>query len=613
MVRPAEPRPDPPVLERRFAQGRQFEEQMVAQLLALHPAARVISPADRADPAGWAEREAATLSAMRARVPLVLGGRLPADPVGRRVGEPDLLVLAGSQPGYRPVDVKHHRCLDADPHRPPARCAPLHRPGWEAAEPVAGSAARNRREDLVQLAHYQRMLEAAGMAAGDGRFGGIIGVDGVVTWYDLDEPRWLVQPWAARSGPRGAASRTRPQRRSAMQVYDAEFQFRLDVLAAAAGHLADPARPLLVEPARISECPECPWRSWCGPRLRAGPGDVSLLPRVGWRARRVHREHGVTNRAELAALDHRTATLVANGVDLRPVTTALGTRPDDTPISAVLGGRRRAQLARLAEAGIRTLGDARALDPRTAGYSDRPMQDLPDQIDLARATLGGAPAYRRRGINRVAVPRGDVEVDIDLENVESGVYLWGALVTIRTPGWAGGPAGYRPFARWAPMTAEVEAGLFAEFWAWLSGLRQAATEAGRTFRAYCYNAAAEGSQLRRLAAAAGRTDEIAAFTSSAQWVDLLRVFDTQLITGSGTGLKAVAGLCGFTWAVEDPGGGESMLHYDEAVGAADPAAVRAARDWLLAYNRNDVEAARALREWLDHSATRCPPVDGLGS
>ncbi len=211
------------------------------------------------------------------------------------------------------------------------------------------------------------------------------------------------------------------------------------------------------------------------------------------------------------------------------------------------------------------------------------------------------------------MPRGDVEVDIDLENVEDGVYLWGTLVTIRSPGWTGGAAGYRAFCRWAPITAEVEAGLFAEFWAWLAGLRQAAAAAGRTFRAYCYNAAAEGGALRRLAATVGLTDEVAAFISSAQWVDLLRVFDTQLITGSGTGLKAVAGLCGFTWAVEDPGGGESMLRYDQAVGATDPAAAQAARDWLLAYNRDDVAATRALRDWLDQTAASCPAIESLGS
>ena len=455
VVQPAEPRPDSPALQRRLARGRQFEEHIVARLAELHPTAVSIAPGDRTG------RETATLAAMRTGVPLILGGRLPADLAGRRVGEPDLLLPADGRAGYRAVDVKHHRCLDADPGRPPARCSTLQRLGWAAAEARPGV---GRPATAGRTCSSWRTTSACWKPPGwrpvTGRFGAIIGVDGVVTWYDLDASPGAQEP------------------RSVMQVYDAEFQFRLRVLAAAAGHLADPDRPLLVQPARIGECPECPWWSWCGPRLEAGPGDVSLLPRVGWRARRVHRDHGVTNRAELAGLDHRTATLVAAGVDLRPITAALGTRPDDTPITAVLGARKRAQLARLTAAGIRTLRDARALSKSTAAYSDRPMRDLPEQIDLARAALGGWPAYRRRGISRVGVPRGDVEVDIDLENVEDGVYLWGTLVTIRSPGLGRGPAGYRAFCRWVPITAEVEAGLFAEFWAWLAGLREAVGESG---------------------------------------------------------------------------------------------------------------------------------------
>jgi predicted RecB family nuclease len=597
VIQPCDPLPVPPVLERRFAAGRRFEAEVVAGLVPLHPGACVV---DRQNHEDRDERETATAAAMRAGAPVIIGGRLPPDPAGRRVGEPDLLVAA-EPAGYRPVDIKHHRCLDAGGDGLPALCAALDRLAWEAAAPDPGFSARKRRGDLLQLAHYQRMLEACGMAAAGGRHGGIIGVDGVVTWYDLDAPIWQT-PSSAR----------RVKRRSTMEVYDFEFCFRLDVLAAAAAHQADPEAALLLVPVRIGECAECPWWSACGPALEAGSGDVSLLPGVGWRAWRVHRDHGVTSRAGLAALDHRTASLVAAGVDLRPVTAALGTLPDDTPLPEVIGAGKKAQLARLAGAGIGVLGDARSLVPGTAAYSDEPMRDLPEQIDLARAALGRAGAYRRRGVTRVRVPRGDVEIDVDMENTENGVYLWGALVSAG-PGRAAEGGGYHPFCTWAPLTPATEAELFTRFWAWLTGLRRDAAASGLVFRAYCYNAAAENSQMRRIAAAAGLADEVGAFTGSGQWVDLLRVFDAQLITGAPTGLKQVAALSGFTWDVADPGGAESMLRYDVAAdgGAPGPESA-AARDWLLTYNRNDVEATRSLRDWLDQDASSCPPVAGLG-
>ena len=254
------------------------------------------------------------------------------------------------------------------------------------------------------------------------------------------------------------------------------------------------------------------------------------------------------------------------------------------------------------------------------------MRDLPEQIDLARAALGGSPAYRRRGVARVRVPRGDVEVDIDMENTEDGVYLWGALVSAG-PGRATGAGGYHPFCTWQPLTGAMEAELFARFWAWLTGLRRDAAAAGLVFRAYCYNAAAENTQMRRIAAGGrpGRGGRrlhrvrpvggpVARVRGSAHHrcpgraqargraVRLhlggrgprRRRVDDPIRPGGRTGRRERTG-CGGT-AGETPAAGEAG----------------AAREWLLTYNRNDVEATRALRDWLDRDASGCPPVEGLG-
>ena len=587
-LQPGEPLPPSPFRERLFRGGNDFEAEIVAQLTALHPAAEVIG--------GHAEEaEAATLAAMARGVALILGGRLPPDHVGRRVGRPDLLV-ASPGGGYRAVDVKWHASLEASRGSAsefPGRCSTLGAPALEAAAVDATYAARKREDDLLQLAHYQRMLEASGMAAAGGRWGAIVGTERRVVWYDLDTP-WRRTPSATQT----------TKLRSTMERYDFEFAFRLDIIAVALQHELDPATELLVVPVKCAECDTCPWWDHCRPQLTAGAGDVSLLPRVGWSEWKVHRALGVDDRADLAALDVRTAEVVAAGVDVHGLMVSASGLPVAAPVAGLADGR---QLDALVAAGVTTAGDVAALDAPTAAYSGTGMTSLPAQIDLARAALGPAPAYRRRGLAQLAVPRADVEVDVDMENVEAGCYLWGALVADRS-GLGLERDGYRAFATWEALTPEVEAANSLEFWRWLMEVRAAAHGRGLSFRAYCWSAGAENTYLRRLGVFNEIADEVEAFIGSDEWVDMLDVWNRQVITGASSGLKVVAPLVGFSWRVDDAGGAESMLRYDIAVGG-DGDMARGARRWLLIYNEGDVQATAAIRRWME--STDIPGIEAV--
>jgi predicted RecB family nuclease len=577
-LQPAERVPPDPFTQRLFANGNAFEAEIVAEVLRLHPQSVVIAAENSH------ALEDATLAAMRAGSSPILSARLPADLAGRRVGRPDLLVAAPGG-GYWPVDVKWHQNLGPASGKSsalPGLCCFLDAPGRDSAIADEEYAARKKEEDLLQLAHYQRMLESIGMQADDGRWGGIIGTERRVVWYDLDAPIW-----------RTPSSSQQTKLRSTIDRYDFEFDFRLDVVAAAEQHKRDPSVDVLTVPVKISECGSCPWWDYCRPQLEEPPGDVSLLPRIGWTQWKVHRDHGVTNRAELAELDPRTARLVAGGVDVA----ALMAVAPDVELADVV--RRKRALELLASEGIVTASDVQRLCARTASYSDVGFGALPTHIDLARAALGPEPVYRRRGVSDVVIPRADVEVDVDMENTELGCYMWGSYVTDRFNTNIA-EIGYRAFATWEPLTPDVEAENSLRFWQWLMGLRQQCHDAGMTFAAYCYNASAENTYLRRLGIAEDAlAAEIERFIDCEEWIDILKEWDSQLITGGSSSLKRIAPLAGFHWEVDDAGGDESMIKHDLAANGEG-----AAQDWLLTYNRGDVEATLAVREWMASTVIR---------
>jgi predicted RecB family nuclease len=601
VLHPCEPLPTSAFISMLGDEGKDFEADIFERLAAGTPGAVVIDGS-----LSRSEREAATIAAMDDGVPLVIGGRLPVDRMALRAGEPDLLVRSDALPhgaaddGYLPVDIKHHKTLDitTKENADGVLMSELDLLFTGPAELDLAMEARWLRPDLLQLAHYQRLLESCGRASRLGRWGGIVGREERLVWYDLDLLHWHPSEYIEDL----------PERQlSTVEVYDVEFAYRLSVIDASLLHVEDPTSPLLAEPIAVKECDGCGWQDWCFRRMEES-GDLSLLPGITVAKRRKYHARGVTTLRELASLDSATARLIAAGVDLLHLEEKAPTADPSTPITDLLAGRPK-QAERLVEEGIETVADLAQLDLVTARFGDAGLSDLPQQLDNARARIGPSPAYRRRGIGEVVVPRADIEVDVDMENVNEGCYLWGTLLNVR--GDAGPESStFVPFSSWNPDIGVGELEAFLSFWEWFSDLRREAARRGVTFLAYCYHQGAENGQLRRLAAVCGLEEDVDDFIRSEQWVDLLPIVKDQLITGlQSYGLKTVAPLTGFSWRREDVGGVLAMVRYVEATADGDAALRAAAQQWILEYNEDDVHATAALREWLDQCAGLLPSIE----
>ena len=521
VLQPCEPLPDPPFLQMLFRAGDKHEDDTFAALFDGVEGAVVIDAED------LDAREWQTMQAVQSGTLVIAGGRLTVDHESHRVGQPDLLVRHDG--GYLPIEVKSHKALDRvrKEGTGTALVSDLTTPFLDAAVTDTERNARRHLGDLMQLAHYYALLDAAGIASPGWFVAGVCGTEGVIVWHDLSEPN-LPPPDHVDGDPDVCLS--------ALARYNFEFTDRLEEVS-----------------------------------------DLSLISGVGAGRRSLYKAYGINDLHDLAGLDWRTAALVRDKVDVEGLLAKVAGKPSSTPLAGVIANRPK-QVEALAALGLLSVGDLEAIDARTLEVCTAGAANAAGQIELARARVGTAPAYRKRGVDVLTVPRADIEIDVDMENINDGCYLWGALVTDRRVGDVG--ARYIAFTSWDP---DIEAGeqlAFKEFWSWLTGERAKAAAEGATFRAYCYSKSAENGQMTRIADRLGLRAEVDEFIASEDWVDLLEVVRRQLITGRSMGLKETAPLAGFSWRAGDGAGTLAIVKYEQAVDEeADAAARAAAQQW----------------------------------
>lgn len=522
----------------RLDAGNAFEARVFEDLAAIHPTAVVVNRQ-----LSKVDAIAATVQAMNAGAPLILGGWLPDDVEGGRTGKPDILVNVDG--GYLPADVKHH--LTAKPAKTKRiNVASLPSPK-DRCEVAGWTTTAHYYEDGLQLAHYTRMLQACGRHPGPDRlWAGVIGTSRLETtpergaelvfvWHDLNEP---VRLTFSRS--RGKALR------SLLERYDHEHRFRVNVAHVArqvTGNDDDPQ--LLVEPVGQDECHKCPYEQWCAEQM--GPNDPSTAINVGGLNTRewlTLRRLGVGTTAALSAVD-----------------------PDDP----LFFDEYFAEVSNLTRNETRTR--------------------LLRAIERAEMICSGIEIVRI-GEGTVAVPVADVEIDVDIEwDIDGWVYMWGARVR---RGVDESTAEYlADFVDWEPLDSTRERALAARFAAWLRARREAAVAAGQTLKVFHWSHP-ERSKLVSILGLSEVGDLMDPETGV--FVDLEKEFKANFVSLHGSGIKKVAPLFGFAWRVDDPGGAISQTYLSTVHSGADPEVVAAAKEWLLNYNEDDNAAMAKIRD-----------------
>ena len=399
------------------------------------------------------------------------------------------------------------------------------------------------KKDAHQLAHYIRQLQELGFCDGT-PWAGIIGTDPTkIFWADLN-------------------SLTYGRGRSAsgiLTIYETDSIKALAIASAAIAREEDHSLAPVTIPRRISGdfgCATCEMRKICFKEMKAfdnGNGHVTLLSEI-----------------------------TAGKAD------------------QYLGGIES----------IKELASADNLPPQGMAAVTRAnvwLTKKPERMDPSRD---------------FKVPEFDIEIDIDLENSQEAireagiedsvgrdaVYLYGYGIHERhkNPDWRSSTFGY--FDNYAD-TDEAEFNVLNQMWQFLQEQVKSAEAQGKTIGIFHYSTHeltwwknfAERHATKPGAPTRQAKDDFV----SKYFVDLLPLAKELAFPVTGYSIKALAPLAGFNWRVDDAGGGNSIVYYQNATSRENSELDRnTAIAWLRSYNEDDVRATMAVREYLSSIAIK---------
>ena len=451
-----------------------------------------------------------------------------------RVSRPDLLIKIGASKTGYPIWAP----VDIKSHNALAntKSNTVHITKWPSCSPFGADIIQSQinENDAFQLAHYLRHLQALGLADGS-TWAGILGKDeSFIAWVDLNST-------LIGSGD---------DAESILDAYEFAFTEAVSIKDKALARQSNPSLPPVTIARRISACGMCEMRKVCRVEMEAydkGAGHVTLLSNV------------TAGKAE----DN------LNGIE---------------------------SIAKLAKAkGLNDFGKKAALRAQVW------LNKTPVLLDPTK---------------KFEIPVFDIEIDIDLENSQAALqesesedslgrdalYMYGFGIHDRTvnPDWRSAVLNY--YDDYSD-TDEAEFKIFSQMWNRLESEVAKAAAAGKSIGIFHYGHH-EKTWWKKYAEFHSSKPGVPTFEyienfMSKYFINLLLIARKVVLPATGYSIKVLAPLAGFNWEVSDAGGDNSLLMYQKAISqkSSDQEKAEAIR-WLREYNRDDIKATFAVRDYL---------------